>query len=51
MLEGSKKSLEQITQEVGYNDMSSFIRLFKKHTSMSPGAFRVRFSRRPEVPS
>ena len=46
LLEGSKKSIEMITQEVGYEDASSFIRLFKKHTSMSPGEFRARFSRR-----
>lgn len=46
LLEGSNKSIEAITQEVGYDDASSFIRLFKKHTTMSPGEFRARFSRR-----
>ncbi len=46
LLEGSKKSIEMITQEVGYEDISSFIRLFKKHNRMSPGAYRSRFSRR-----
>ena len=37
-------TVEAITHEVGYKDVSSFIRLFKKHTGVSPSAYRARFS-------
>lgn len=44
-LEQSRASIEAITQRVGYEDVSSFSRLFRKHTGMSPGAYRSRFVR------
>ncbi|SFM34293.1 GlxA family transcriptional regulator [Marinobacter zhejiangensis] len=43
-LESSGASLETITREVGYEDVSSFSRLFRKHTGLAPGAYRARFS-------
>lgn len=33
--------LSKIVQAVGYVDSSSFIRLFKKYTNMSPGQYRI----------
>lgn len=46
ILESGRDSVETITHKVGYEDVSSFIRLFKKHTRLSPSAYRARFSRR-----
>ena len=45
LLERSPLSVEQITYDVGYEDVSSFIRLFKKQTALSPSAYRSRFTR------
>ncbi len=42
-LASSQANLETITREVGYEDVSSFSRLFRKHTGLSPGAYRARF--------
>lgn len=44
-LESSRISVEEVTRQVGYEDLSSFSRLFRKHTGLSPGAYRSRFSR------
>jgi transcriptional regulator GlxA family with amidase domain len=43
-LELSQDSIEQIAWKVGYEDGSSFNRLFKKITGMSPGGYRKKFS-------
>jgi len=45
LLEHGNLSVERITHDVGYEDMSSFIRLFKKQTALSPSAYRAKFSR------
>jgi len=45
LLETTRKSMEEITCEVGYEDSNSFRRLFKHHTGISPGAFRKKFYR------
>lgn len=45
LLRGEHMTIEAITQQVGYQDVSSFIRLFKKHTGLSPSVHRARFSR------
>lgn len=37
-------SMDKILGAIGYNDESSFRRIFKRHTSMSPSEFRKRFS-------
>lgn len=42
-LEQSRLSVDEITQRVGYEDVSSFSRLFRKHTGLAPGAYRSRF--------
>ena len=44
-LENSRAAVEEVTRMVGYEDVSSFSRLFRKHTGLSPGAYRARFAR------
>lgn len=43
LLEETDQPLDWIVLEVGYCDVSSFRRLFKKEVSVSPGVFRQRF--------
>jgi transcriptional regulator GlxA family with amidase domain len=43
MLETTKDSIDEITWSVGYHDVSSFCRLFKKITDLSPKAYRDKF--------
>ncbi len=43
----SEKSFEQITFNVGYEDTTSFRRLFKKATGLSPGEYRNIFMVKP----
>ncbi|WP_343618161.1 helix-turn-helix domain-containing protein [Ralstonia sp.] len=43
LLEAGDLSLERIAAQVGYNDTSSFCRLFKDKVGMTPGAYRGRF--------
>ncbi|WP_319761745.1 helix-turn-helix domain-containing protein [Maridesulfovibrio sp.] len=45
LLEVSSKGVEEITALVGYDNPSSFRRLFKSMTGVSPREYRVRFSR------
>ncbi len=42
-LETSQDSIDEITWGVGYKDVSSFCRLFKQHTQISPRAYRDKF--------
>lgn len=44
MLESTELSTEAVTERVGYADLSSFRRLFKRITSLSPGEYRRRFA-------
>ena len=44
-LETTKESVDDITYQIGYEDSSSFRRLFKKITGLSPGAYRGKFSK------
>jgi len=44
LLAGSGQLLEQITRTVGYEDVSSFRRLFKQIVGVSPTVYRQRFS-------
>lgn len=44
-LETSRQSIDNIINSVGYEDLSSFSRLFRKHTGLAPGAYRARFGR------
>jgi AraC-like DNA-binding protein len=41
MLMDKKFTVNEIATELGYDDYSYFTRLFKKHTTMTPSAFRV----------
>ena len=34
-----------MAEQVGYQDVSSFSRLFKRHTGLSPSHYRQRFAR------
>jgi transcriptional regulator GlxA family with amidase domain len=42
-LETTRDTIEEITWAVGYRDVSSFCRLFKQHTEISPRAYREKF--------
>lgn len=44
LLEMTTLSIDQITQRVGYSDVSSFRRLFKREVDLSPTEYRRRFS-------
>lgn len=43
-LETTNKTFSEITWDVGYNDISSFQRLFKQHTHLTPREYRSKFS-------
>lgn len=43
-LETTDLKLEQIIEKVGYEDSSAFRRIFQKLTSLTPKAYRVKFS-------
>ena len=45
MLERGTNNLTQLAEQVGYQDVSSFSRLFKRHTGLSPSHYRQRFAR------
>ncbi|MCZ8530404.1 GlxA family transcriptional regulator [Alteromonas sp. PRIM-21] len=45
LLETSSMSLESLISAVGYEDLSSFTRLFKKTTGLSPSQYRAKFKR------
>jgi transcriptional regulator GlxA family with amidase domain len=43
MLESNHKSIREISDAVGYQDLAFFRALFQRHTGVSPGAYRERF--------
>ena len=43
-LEREKASVDEIRYQVGYEDGSSFRRLFKRHTGLTPKEYRVKFA-------
>lgn len=43
LLVQTRRSIEDITHAVGYRDVSSFIRLFKRRTHYSPSSYRARY--------
>jgi len=45
MLERGTNNLAKLSEQVGYQDVSSFSRLFKRHTGLSPSHYRQRFAR------
>jgi transcriptional regulator GlxA family with amidase domain len=44
ILESTNETIDNITFQIGYEDVSSFRRLFKKHTGLSPSLYRKKFS-------
>lgn len=44
-LESTLDSIDDITMQIGYENSSTFRRLFKKHTSLSPREYRDKFAR------
>jgi transcriptional regulator GlxA family with amidase domain len=51
LLESSGKSHENVTNSVGYSDISSFRRMFKRSIGMTMGEYRKRFRNRRLVSS
>ena len=45
LLEGGDISQKQIAQSLGYKDVASFARVFRKAVGSAPGAYRKRFGR------
>jgi transcriptional regulator GlxA family with amidase domain len=45
LLENGPTSIQEISACVGYADLSFFRALFKRHTGMTPGEYRIRFAR------
>lgn len=47
MLESNHRSMQEISDAVGYRDVAFFRALFQRHTGVSPSAYRDRFGIRP----
>ncbi len=45
ILENSVQTISEITQQVGYEDVSSFSKMFKRRVGLSPREYRGRFSK------
>jgi transcriptional regulator GlxA family with amidase domain len=45
LLETTHNSIERVVTQVGYDDLSSFTRLFKKHAGLSPSQYAKKFRR------
>src|ERR1700730_3848141 len=43
LLEGDQRSMQEISDAVGYQDVAFFRNLFERHTGVSPSAYRQRF--------
>ena len=39
----STKTIDEITHAIGYSDISSFTKLFKRKMSLSPSSYRARY--------
>lgn len=50
LLETTRDSLQRITDRVGYEDVSSFRRLFKQSIGLSPAEYRKRFRHSADAP-
>jgi transcriptional regulator GlxA family with amidase domain len=46
LLEGGDTSQKEITESLGYKDVASFARAFRKAVGSAPGAYRKRFGRK-----
>jgi transcriptional regulator GlxA family with amidase domain len=47
LLETSQLSFDEIVERCGYSDVSSFRKLFKRATTLTPADYRERFRLRP----
>jgi transcriptional regulator GlxA family with amidase domain len=45
LLESRQIAIQQLANEVGYEDTASFAKLFKKHTGLTPAQYRTKFQR------
>ena len=43
LLEGGDIPLKEIAQSLGYKDVASFARVFRKSTGLTPGTYREKF--------
>jgi transcriptional regulator GlxA family with amidase domain len=43
LLEGRHRSMQEISDAVGYKDVAFFRKLFQRHTGLSPSAYRQQF--------
>ncbi|EPX78063.1 hypothetical protein Salmuc_03385 [Salipiger mucosus DSM 16094] len=43
LLEDGAPSIEQVALSVGYEDVAFFRRVFKRHSGVTPSAYRDRF--------
>jgi len=43
MLEKGNRSIEEITFQIGYENSSSFRKVFKKYSGLSPAEYRKKF--------
>lgn len=50
LLEGGDTSQKQIAESLGYQDVASFARIFRKAVGSAPGAYRKRFARKGIAP-
>jgi transcriptional regulator GlxA family with amidase domain len=51
LLEGEDTSQKQIAESLGYKDVASFARVFRKAVGEAPGAYRKRFGRKDISPA
>jgi AraC-like DNA-binding protein len=51
LLEGGDTSQKEIAQSLGYKDVASFARVFRKAVGSAPGAHRKRFGRKGISPA
>jgi AraC-like DNA-binding protein len=47
LLESKGLSVDAVSARVGYSDLSTFRRLFRRETGLSPREYQRRFSRSP----
>ncbi|HEY6074102.1 MAG TPA: helix-turn-helix domain-containing protein, partial [Anaerolineales bacterium] len=45
LLENNHRTMQEISDAVGYQDAAYFRQLFQRHTGVSPSAYRKRFGR------
>jgi YesN/AraC family two-component response regulator len=43
MLESNHRTMQEISDAIGYRDVAFFRSLFQRHTGVSPSAYRKRF--------